>query len=474
MYQSIHFTSKGRAKTSASNEVVREKLKEIVGTENVLIEPEKVEPYGADAVKEKFPPEAVVFPETTGQVSKILRLANEFLFPVTARGGGVGYTGGAVPVDGGIVVGTDRMNKIIEVKPDDLYVICQPGITTFALQQAVEKYGLLFPPDPASYKDSFIGGNIAENAGGMRTPKYGVTKHSVLGLEVVTATGEIIRTGGRTVKNVVGFDLTGLMCGSEGLLGIITEATLKLLPMPEATSTVRVSFKTMEEACKVLTKFTPEGLLPMAMEVIDRNCVGAIEQNYAFGLSPDAGAILLVAVDGAKEQVGKDSKLIEKILSENGGFDVLRAKNKDDEDKLWDVRRAISPSLMKYGTLKINEDVVVPRSKVPELISKVEEIGRNHDTFVANFGHAGDGNIHVNFMCNREDADSIARARQCVKETFALSVELGGSISGEHGIGYVKAAYLDMAIDAPTLEIMKAIKRVFDPNGILNPGKMFV
>jgi len=474
MYQSIHFTSKGRAKTSASNEVVREKLKEIVGAENVLIEPEKVEPYGADAVKEKFPPEAVVFPETTEQVSKILRLANEFLFPVTARGGGVGYTGGAVPVDGGIVVGTDRMNKIIEVKPDDLYVICQPGITTFALQQAVEKYGLLFPPDPASYKDSFIGGNIAENAGGMRTPKYGVTKHSVLGLEVVTATGEIIRTGGRTVKNVVGFDLTGLMCGSEGLLGIITEATLKLLPMPEATSTVRASFKTMEEACKVLTKFTPEGLLPMAMEVIDRNCVGAIEQNYAFGLSPDAGAILLVAVDGAKEQVGKDSKLIEKILSENGGFDVLRAKNKDDEDKLWDVRRAISPSLMKYGTLKINEDVVVPRSKVPELISKVEEIGRNHDTFVANFGHAGDGNIHVNFMCNREDADSIARARQCVRETFALSVELGGSISGEHGIGYVKAAYLDMAIDKPTLEVMKGIKKVFDPNGILNPGKMFV
>jgi glycolate oxidase len=295
-----------------------------------------------------------------------------------------------------------------------------------------------------------------------------------LGLEVVTATGEVIRTGGRTVKNVVGFDLTGLMCGSEGLLGIITEATLKLLPMPETTSTVRASFKTMEEACKVLTKFTPEGLLPMAMEVIDRNCVGAIEQNYAFGLSTEAGAILLVAVDGAREQVEKDSLLIERILKGNGGFDVLRSAGKADEDKLWDVRRAISPSLMKYGTLKINEDVVVPRSKVPALIAEVEEIGRRHNTFVANFGHAGDGNIHVNFMCNRDDADSIARARQCVKETFALSVKLGGSISGEHGIGYVKAAYLEMAIDAPTLEVMKGIKKVFDPNGILNPGKMFV
>ena len=474
MFQSIHFNAKPRAKTNASKPEVLEKLKQIIGAENLLIEPEKVEPYGADAVKEKFPPEAVVFPESTEQMVKILKLANEFLFPVTARGGGVGYTGGAVPVDGGIVIGTDRMNKIIEVNPDDLYVICQPGLTTYALQQAVEKYGLLFPPDPASYKDSFIGGNIAENAGGMRTPKYGVTKHSVLGLEVVTAMGEVIRTGGKTVKNVVGFDLTGLMCGSEGLLGIITEATLKLLPMPETTSTVRASFKTMKEACEVLTKFTPEGLLPMAMEVIDRNCVGAIEQNYAFGLSKDAGAILLVAVDGAKEQVEKDAQLIEKILKEYDGFDVLRSANKEDEDKLWDVRRAISPSLMKYGTLKINEDVVVPRSRVPELISEVEEIGRKHNTFVANFGHAGDGNIHVNFMCDRENPESIARARQCVKETFALSVKLGGSISGEHGIGYVKAAYLDMAIDTPTLSVMKAIKKVFDPNGILNPGKMFV
>jgi glycolate oxidase subunit GlcD len=474
MFQSIHFKAKPRATTNASKREVLEKLKEICGAENVLVEPEKVEPYGADAVKEKFPPEAVVFPESTEQVVKILKLANEFLFPVTARGGGVGYTGGAVPVDGGIVVGTDRMNKIVEINADDLYVVCQPGLTTYALQQAVEKHGLLFPPDPASYKDSFIGGNIAENAGGMRTPKYGVTKHSVLGLEVVTATGEIIRTGGKTVKNVVGFDLTGLMCGSEGLLGIITEATLKVLPMPEATATVRASFKTMKAACEVLTKFTPEGLLPMAMEVIDRNCIGAIEQNFAFGFSKDANAILLVAVDGEAAQVERESKIIEQILRQNGGFDILRSETKDEENKLWDARRAISPSLMKYGTLKINEDVVVPRSRVPELISKVEEIGRRHNTFVANFGHAGDGNIHVNFLCNRDDAESIARARQCVRETFALSVNLGGSISGEHGIGYVKAAYLDMAIDAPTLEVMKAIKKVFDPNGILNPGKMFV
>lgn len=474
MFESIHFNSTGRTTTTASKPEVIEKLREIVGAENVLVDPVKVEPYGADAVKEKFPPEAVVFPESTTQMVAILKLANEYLFPVTARGGGVGYTGGAVPVDGGIVIGTDRMNKIIEINVDDLYAVCQPGTTTFELQQAVEKQGLMFAPDPASYKDSFIGGNIAENAGGMRTPKYGVTKHHVLGLEVVTAIGEIIRTGGKTVKNVVGFDLTGLMCGSEGMLGIITEATLKLLPMPEATSTVRANFHSMEAACKVLTKFTPEGLLPMAMEVLDKFCVAAVEENFAFGLSKEAAAILLVAVDGSKEEVERNAETIERIIGENGGFDILRAKNKEEEDKLWDVRRAISPSLMKYGTLKINEDVVVPRSKVPELVARIEQIGKKHNTFVANFGHAGDGNIHVNFVVDRDNPEEIARARQCVSETFALSVELGGTISGEHGIGYVKAQYMDYAIDKPTLEIMKGIKKVFDPNGILNPGKMFV
>lgn len=474
MYKSIHFESIGRQTTTASKPEVLEKLGAIVGPENVQIAPEKIEPYGADAVKEKFPPEAVVFPESTDQMVAILKLANEYLFPVTARGGGVGYTGGAVPVDGGIVIGTDRMKNIVEINVDDLYITCQPGLTTYEVQQAVAEKGLMFAPDPASYKDSFIGGNIAENAGGMRTPKYGVTKHHVLGMEVVTATGEVIRTGGRTVKNVVGFDLTGLMCGSEGMLGIITEATLKLLPMPEATSTVRANFHSMEGACKVLTKFTPEGLLPMAMEVIDKFCVAAVEEKFAFGLSKEAEAILLVAVDGSKEEVAKNALTIERIIIENGGFDVIRARTKDEEDKLWDVRRAISPSLMKYGTLKINEDVVVPRSKVPELVAKIEQIGKMHDTFVANFGHAGDGNIHVNFVVDRDDPEAIARARECVAETFQLSVDLGGTISGEHGIGYVKSQYLHYAIDKPTLEVMKGIKKVFDPNGILNPGKMFV
>ena len=474
MFESIHFESKGRMTTNASKPAVIEKLRTIVGADNVVVDPDKVEPYGADAVKEKFPPEAVVFPETTKHVSAILKLANEYLFPVTARGGGVGYTGGAVPIDGGIVIGTDRMKRIFELNVDDLYMVCQPGLTTFEVQQAAAEVGLLFAPDPASYKDSYIGGNIAENAGGMRTPKYGVTKHHVLGLEVVTATGEIIRTGGRTVKNVVGFDLTGLMCGSEGMLGIITEATLKLLPMPEATATVRANFRSMEAACRVLTKFTPHGLLPMAMEVIDKYCIEAVEDNYAFGLSRDANAILLVAVDGSAQEVERNAQLVETIISENGGFEVVRARSKDEEDKLWDVRRAISPSLMKYGTLKINEDVVVPRSRVPELVAKIEEIGKRHNVFVANFGHAGDGNIHVNFVVDRDDSDEVARARQCVSETFKLSVELGGTISGEHGIGYVKAPYMNYAVDPQTLAIMKSIKKLFDPNGILNPGKMFV
>jgi glycolate oxidase len=466
-------SGKRRARTAASDEAAIARLREIVGAEHVIVDPEKVEPYGQDAVKEKFPPEAVLFPRTAHEVAAILKLANEARFPVTARGGGVGYTGGAVPIEGGVVIGTDRMNQIKEINPDDLNVVTEPGVRTYVLQQAVEAVGLFYPPDPASYKDSFIGGNIAENAGGIRSAKYGVTKHYVLGLEVVTPTGEIIRTGGRTSKNVVGFDLTGLICGSEGMLGIITEATLRLLPLPEATRTVRATFHTMREACACVARFSRARVTPVAIEVLDRNSIAAVESEYAFGLAQDAAALLLVSVDGSVEEVERASLLVEEILRGGGGSDLIRAVTKEEEDKLWDVRRSLSPAIKKFGTLKFNEDVVVPRSRVPELIEQVEEIGRRHQTFVVNFGHAGDGNIHVNFMCDREDLEAVRRAREAVRETFAVAVNLGGTISGEHGIGYVKAPYLGMAISSQTIETMKQIKRALDPNGVLNPGKMF-
>jgi glycolate oxidase len=466
-------TGNSRARTNASDAGVLERLRAIVGSEHVIVDPEKVEPYGQDAVKEKFPPEAVLLPRTAAEIAEILKLANEARFPVTARGGGVGYTGGAVPIEGGVVVGTDRMNQIKEISADDLYVVTEPGVTTYALQQAVEAHKLFYPPDPASYKDSFIGGNIAENAGGIRSAKYGVTKHYVLGLEVVTPTGEIIRTGGRTSKNVVGFDLTGLICGSEGMLGIITEATLRLLPLPEATRTVRATFQTMKEACACVARFSRARITPVAIEVLDRNAIAAVESQFAFGLAADAGALLLVSVDGHVAEVERSSRLVEDILREGGGYQLVRAVEREEEDRLWDVRRALSPAIKKFGTLKFNEDVVVPRSRVPELVERVEEIGARHQTFVVNFGHAGDGNIHVNFMCEREDRAAVRRARAAVRETFALAVELGGTISGEHGIGYVKAPYLEMAVNAPTIEAMKRIKRALDPNGILNPGKMF-
>ncbi len=464
----------GRATTTASEPDVLARLREIVGADNVLIDADKVEPYAQDAVKEKFPPEAVVLPQTTAEIAAIMRLANERRFPVTARGGGVGYTGGAVPVDGGIVIGTERMNQIREINVDDLYAVTEPGVTTYALQQAVEAHGLFYPPDPASYKNSFIGGNIAENAGGIRSAKYGVTKHYVLGLEVVTPTGEIIHTGGRTSKNVVGFDLTGLICGSEGMLGIITEATLRLLPLPEATRTVRATFKTMREACACVPRFNRARVVPVAIEVLDRNAIRAVESEFAFGLDADAGALLLVAVDGAASEVEGTAQIVEGVMRDGGGYDVLAAATRADEEKLWDVRRALSPAIKKFGTMKFNEDVVVPRSRVPELIEQVVEIGQRCDTFVVNFGHAGDGNIHVNFMCDRDDADAMRRARAAVRATFAVAVELGGTISGEHGIGYVKAPYIEMALDAATVAAMKRIKHALDPNGILNPGKMFV
>ena len=470
----IHFTGgRRRARTAASDEDVRARLREIVGAGNVLVDEEKVEPYAGDALKEKFPPEAVLLPQSAEEVSEILKLANERGFPVTARGGGVGYTGGAVPVDGGIVIGTDRMNRIREINPDDLYAVTEPGVTTYALQQAVEAEGLFYPPDPASYKNSFIGGNIAENAGGIRSAKYGVTKHYVLGLEVVTPTGEIIRTGGRTSKNVVGFDLTGLICGSEGMLGIITEATLRLLPLPAATRTVRATFRTMTAACACVPRFNRARVVPVAIEVLDRNAIRAVESEFAFGLDKDAGALLLVAVDGQAEEVEHAAALVEQVMRDGGGYDILAAATRADEEKLWDVRRALSPAIKRFGTMKFNEDVVVPRSRVPELIERVEEIGRQFDTFVVNFGHAGDGNIHVNFMCDRDDAEAMRRARAAVRATFAVAVDLGGTISGEHGIGYVKAPYIEMALDAATVAAMKRIKHALDPNGILNPGKMF-
>lgn len=464
---------KPRAVTPASEPDVLLRLGEIVGNDNVLVDPERVEPYAQDAIKEKFPPEAVVFPRTANEIADILRLANERHFPVTARGGGVGYTGGAVPIEGGIVIGTDRMNRIREINVKDLYAVTEPGVTTFALQEAVEALGLFYPPDPSSYKSSFIGGNIAENAGGMRSAKYGVTKNYVMGLEVVTPTGEIINTGGRTSKNVVGFDLTGLICGSEGMLGIITEATIRLISLPEATRTVRASFRTMTEACECIVRFTEAGVTPVAIEVLDRNSINAIESEFAFGLADDSAALLVVSVDGAVEEVERASLVVEKVLLACGGYDVLRAVTREEEDRLWDVRRAISPAIMKYGSLKLNEDVVVPRSRVPELIERVEEIGRRHNTFVVNFGHAGDGNIHVNLMCDREDKEAVGRARAAVRDLFEVAIELGGTISGEHGIGYVKAPYIDMAVTDATLETMKRIKRALDPNGILNPGKMF-
>jgi glycolate oxidase len=465
---------RGRARTAASDEDVLTRLREIVGGENVLVDEDKVEPYAADAVKEKFPPEAVLLPRTTAEVAAILKLANERRFPVTARGGGVGYTGGAVPIEGGVVIGTDRMNRIREINADDLYVVTEPGVTTYALQQAVEAEGVFYPPDPASYKTSFIGGNIAENAGGIRSAKYGVTKHYVTGLEVVTPTGEVIRTGGLTSKNVVGFDLTGLICGSEGMLGIITEATLRLLPLPEATRTVRATFRTMTEACACVPRFNRARVTPVAIEVLDRNAIAAVETEFAFGFGAEAGALLLVSVDGHTSEVERDALICEAVVRDGGGFDVMRSETREEEERLWDVRRAISPALKKFGTMKFNEDVVVPRSRVPELVARIVEIGRLHDTFVVNFGHAGDGNIHVNFMCDRDDAGAMRRARAAVRDTFAVSVELGGTISGEHGIGYVKAPYLDMALGAATIDAMKSIKRALDPNGILNPGKMFV
>jgi glycolate oxidase len=453
-------------------EIIR-RLEEILGAEHVTTVPEVIVENSQDALKQVYPAEAVVFPRTAEEIAAVMRLANERHFYVTARGGGVGYTGGAVPVRGGVVLATRRMNQILEINKADLVAVTEPGVTNYALQQAVEAEGLFYPPDPASWKDSFIGGNIAENAGGPRCAKYGATKQFVLGLDFVTPTGEIVRAGGRTTKNATGYNLASLMVGSEGMLGIMTRCVLRLLPLPEARRTALAIFGTAEEACRCVASFSDARILPVALELLDRASINAIEDFEPSGLPREAGALLIVEVDGLRETVAREAEIVREVCRASGAREFREAADDAAAAAIWEVRRKLSPAVKRTGVRKINEDVVVPRSRIPELLAFIEEVGRRYRFPIPTFGHAGDGNLHVNVMLQRDDAEERERGERAVREIFERSVALGGTISGEHGIGYAKAPYLDIALTAPTIELMKTIKRALDPHGVLNPGKMF-
>jgi glycolate oxidase len=430
--------------------------------------------YGTDALKRGHPADLVVLPADTREIAAVARLCHEMRVPLVPRGAGTGYTGGAVPLCGGVVLSLERLNRILDIDADNLLAVVQPAVVTGVLQEAVEARGLFYPPDPQSLMESSIGGNIAECAGGPRAFKYGVTKRYVLSLEAVLPNGEVIRTGSKAVKNVVGYDLTQLLVGSEGTLAIVTEITLRLMPKPPAVSTLRACFADVPTAARAVSALLRRRVVPVTLELVDEDSLDAVAQHVGARLAPaGTGALLLVEVDGTTEAVAAEALQVAAACREVGALEVLIAADHDEREQLWRVRRELSYALRPIAPRKINNDVVVPRGRVPELFVLVERLRAAYGLRIPCFGHAGDGNIHVNIMIDPADAHQVRRADAAVGELFAGVVALEGSISGEHGIGFSKAPYLSLELSAETIALMKRVKQAFDPHGILNPGKIF-
>ena len=446
---------------------------DIVGRESVMEDKETRICYSYDATNIRHLPDVVVFPRMPQQISAILKLANEHRFPVIPRGAGTGFTGGTIPVEGGVVLVLTKMNKILKIDQENLLAVVEPGVVTYDLQQEVEKIGLFYPPDPASLKSSTLGGNVAECAGGPRAVKYGVTKDYVLGMEAVLPTGEIISAGVQTVKGVVGYDLTKLLVGSEGTLAVITKIILRLIPLPKAKRTMLVIFPTIESAATSVSQIISSRIIPTTLEFMDNSTIRCVEDYLHMGLPVDAGALLIIEVDGAPEALTGKIEEIQRICQTNKALEIKVAKDKQEGEELWKARRAVSAAVVKLNPTKINEDVTVPRSKVAEILRRVEGISKKHGLIIVNFGHAGDGNIHVNVLIDKRKPGEQEKAHAAVKEIFQAALELGGTLSGEHGIGITKAPFLGMELGDMGIEVMKRIKKSFDPNNILNPGKIF-
>lgn len=449
-------------------------LSRLIGKKNVLHTLEDRICYSYDGSKQKYIPDIVVRPQSAQHVSDILRFAYELEIPVYPRGAGSGLTGGAVPVKGGIVLDFTQMNRIAEISPEDLTATVEPGVVTHTLQSEVAKHKLFYPPDPASAPFSTIGGNVAECSGGITGLKYGVTRDYILALEIVLANGSIIHTGRKTLKSVTGYDLTRLFVGSEGTLGVFTQVTVKLLPLPEKIETILVFFARTQDAVQSASQIIFNNLLPRAMEFIDKSSIDCVKgYKQEIQIPTEVNAVLLIDVDGRESSVKAEASLIEKIVRENNALSVVSAKSPKERDTLWEVRRAISPALYNIAPYKINEDICVPRSRILEILERIGSIHKQYPSLkVASFGHIGDGNIHVNVMYDKGEQQR-ALAERMIEEILRNTVEVGGTISGEHGIGNVKSAFLSLEIPPMELGIMKDIKQIFDPKGILNPGKMF-
>jgi glycolate oxidase len=446
------------------------KLLTILGVERCTFSPEDLIAYSYDANEEKRGlPEGVVLPNSTEEVAEIVKLANEYKVPITPRGAASGYTGGCVPMRGGLVMAMDHFNKILEIDADNYLVILEPGVITKELQDSVAKIGLMYPPDPASAGFATIGGNIAENAGGIRAVKYGVTKDYVMGLEVVLPTGDIIRSGSKCIKDVVGYNLTDLFVGSEGTLGVITKAIVKIVPEPEARRTMTATFSSLEKAAHAVKAIYLTGVRPATLEFLDRISIECVEKAIGFGAKPEEGALLLIEVDGPEQALDNEIDKIHQACKTCEVITFKKANTEEEREDLWKARRALSFALSEISNEWEDDDISVPIARIPQMIRKLAEIADRHNIIIANFGHYGDGNIHISMTTGKTGRPFPIKAKM---EVVEATVELEGRIAAEHGIGCVKNHNLRWNIDAPTLKLMRNLKKMLDPNGILNPGKV--
>jgi glycolate oxidase len=449
-------------------------LGKLLGDESrVLWQEHDLHSYSFDASFAAGLPQYVVQPLNTAEVASVVRYANQFRIPVTPRGRATCLSGGPVPVRGGIVMDLTRMNQKLEIDPHDLVAVVSPGVITADLHRAAEAYGLMYPPDPSSAHVSTIGGNLAENSGGPRGLKYGVTKDYVLGLEVVTPLGDVIRTGGRTFKNVTGYDLTRLIVGSEGTLGIITEAVLRLVPKPQAVEALLAVFDDLIAAGTAVSTILSQRIVPAKMEIMDRESVNAVEDYEPQGLPRDAAAVLLIELDGHPHAIAEEIGRVRTLCLQAGARRVVVARDEREREQLWRARRLVSPAIAAIKPSKISEDITVPISKIPLAIEALQRIREKYGLKLVIFGHAGDGNLHPNILTDRRDKEEMKRAEQAAAAIFETAVQLGGTLSGEHGIGTMKAPFMDLELGPLGVEMMKRLKEAWDPNNIMNPGKIF-
>lgn len=450
-----------------------EKLVKIVGKKGVLTSPEDLAVYSYDGTFEECNPDVVVLPESTDQVSRVVKLASSEHIPVVTRGMASGLAAASVPFSGGIALVMTRMDKIIELDLENATIQVEAGIVTADLQSYVEKHGLFYPPDPSSIRHSTIGGNIACNAGGPHCLKYGVTGDYVLGLTVVLANGEILKTGGKVIKDVVGYNLKSLFTGSEGTLGVITEALLKLTAKPKFARTALVEFASIQDASKTVNEILMAGIIPATLELMDHTAINCIEEAMHLGLPTDVAAFLLIETDGIElESTIQEIEAIAKICIQTGATKVSIAKDEIERANLWKARRSISPSLARLAPNKLGEDITVPRNAIPEAVKRLKAISQKYDLPIVIFGHAGDGNLHPNILFDKRDPEQMKKVEQMVAEEFNVALELNGTLSGEHGVGTLKRAYMNRALGSISIDIQKKIKQVLDPLNILNPGKV--